>query len=327
MKRRLPRSLLLASVCSAAALALACDSAIPTAPTGTILTISANPSQISLNGSSSITVVGRKPNGSPLNEGTEIFFSTDLGSINPAVVAVDRDGVARTTLRGDGRVGAASVQARVGSGSTGEGGSGAATIEVLVGRSAGAISLQATPTSIPEEFGNEDVPNETTQVALLALVRDDQGQPLADVSVNFSTQVGSLASGGSFITTNSRGEARDTLRVSEGDINTVAGNTFEVTAQGASGSGGVQSDSATISILRKPVARFSFTRNQLTVVFEDESTGNPTSWRWDFGDGGTSNSQNPSHTYSSAGTFTVTLTATNTAGSSEFSRSVTVDTT
>jgi PKD repeat protein len=53
----------------------------------------------------------------------------------------------------------------------------------------------------------------------------------------------------------------------------------------------------------------------LTVDFTDQSTGNPTSWSWTFGDGGTSTQQNPSYTYNSAGIYTVTLTATNACGS------------
>lgn len=52
-----------------------------------------------------------------------------------------------------------------------------------------------------------------------------------------------------------------------------------------------------------------------TVQFTDLSSGSPTSWVWSFGDGSTSTSQNPSHHYTSAGTFTVTLIATNTYGS------------
>jgi len=52
-----------------------------------------------------------------------------------------------------------------------------------------------------------------------------------------------------------------------------------------------------------------------TVTFTDLSGGNPTSWSWNFGDAGTSTQQNPSHVYASAGTYTVTLTATNGAGS------------
>jgi PKD repeat protein len=53
----------------------------------------------------------------------------------------------------------------------------------------------------------------------------------------------------------------------------------------------------------------------LTVTFTDQSTGSPTSWNWTFGDGGTSTARNPSHTYSNAGTYTVSLTATNGCGS------------
>jgi trimeric autotransporter adhesin len=44
------------------------------------------------------------------------------------------------------------------------------------------------------------------------------------------------------------------------------------------------------------------------VAFTDSSTGSPTSWSWDFGDGGTSTAQSPSHTYQAAGTYTVKLT-------------------
>lgn len=54
----------------------------------------------------------------------------------------------------------------------------------------------------------------------------------------------------------------------------------------------------------------------LTVNFTDTSTNTPSSWLWNFGDGNTSTLQNPSHIYSSAGTYAVTLTATNVCGSS-----------
>ena len=52
----------------------------------------------------------------------------------------------------------------------------------------------------------------------------------------------------------------------------------------------------------------------LAVTFTDASTGGPTAWLWNFGDGGTSTGQNPVHTYSSAGIYTVTLTASNADG-------------
>lgn len=63
------------------------------------------------------------------------------------------------------------------------------------------------------------------------------------------------------------------------------------------------------------------------VSFSDLSINNATSWLWDFGDGNTSTDQNPTHTYSDEGTYTVVLTATNNFGSNVVSQSnyVTVD--
>jgi PKD repeat protein len=54
----------------------------------------------------------------------------------------------------------------------------------------------------------------------------------------------------------------------------------------------------------------------LPVRFTDTSTGTPTAWRWNFGDGGTTTTQHPEHVYASPGTYTVSLVATNGAGSS-----------
>ncbi len=48
--------------------------------------------------------------------------------------------------------------------------------------------------------------------------------------------------------------------------------------------------------------------------FIDNSTGSPTSWLWDFGDGSTSKEQNPIHVYGAMGGYTVTLTVENTGG-------------
>ena len=58
----------------------------------------------------------------------------------------------------------------------------------------------------------------------------------------------------------------------------------------------------------------------LTVQFVDASMNTPNSWVWSFGDGGTSSLQNPAHTYTAAGSYTVTLTASNIVGSNTVSQ-------
>ena len=61
-----------------------------------------------------------------------------------------------------------------------------------------------------------------------------------------------------------------------------------------------------------------------TVGFLDQTTNNPTSWEWDFGDGNLSTEQNPNHTYTESGEYLVCLTASNSLGSSTFCSTVLV---
>jgi gliding motility-associated-like protein len=75
-----------------------------------------------------------------------------------------------------------------------------------------------------------------------------------------------------------------------------------------------------IIVLAPPVANFKgddtvTCSNSLTVNFTDLST-NATNWSWNFGDGNTSIAQNPSHTYTGYGSYTVTLTVSNSTGCS-----------
>jgi PKD repeat protein/C1A family cysteine protease len=59
----------------------------------------------------------------------------------------------------------------------------------------------------------------------------------------------------------------------------------------------------------------------LTVQFTDQSMGVIQAWEWDFGDGETSNEQNPSHTYNEPGNYTVVLTVNTVGGSHTESKS------
>lgn len=78
------------------------------------------------------------------------------------------------------------------------------------------------------------------------------------------------------------------------------------------------------SFAQAPVANFTAIPTTgclpMLVNFTDQSTGNPTSWQWDLGNGVTSTSQNPSSIYTLPGVYTVTLTVTNANGSHTLTR-------
>jgi beta propeller repeat protein len=79
---------------------------------------------------------------------------------------------------------------------------------------------------------------------------------------------------------------------------------------------------------KMPAANFSSNTTEgyapLSVQFNDTSTGAPTQWFWNFGDGANSTEQNTTHTYSAAGNYTVNLTVNNTNGTDSKSSYVAV---
>ena len=74
-----------------------------------------------------------------------------------------------------------------------------------------------------------------------------------------------------------------------------------------------------------PVANFTFTIDNLNVQFTNQSR-NATTYLWSFGDGTTSDFVNPSHTYPGAGTYYVTLQATNSERNHQISKQVVIKT-
>ncbi|MFJ7249751.1 collagenase [Kitasatospora sp. NPDC098652] len=77
-----------------------------------------------------------------------------------------------------------------------------------------------------------------------------------------------------------------------------------------------------------PTAAFSAAPTGLAVQFTDQSTepgGSIASWAWNFGDGATSTSRNPAHSYTAAGSYNVSLTVTDGKGrTNTVTQSVTV---
>lgn len=82
------------------------------------------------------------------------------------------------------------------------------------------------------------------------------------------------------------------------------------------------SDTMIITVEALPIAAFSsFADDSLNIDFTDLSTG-ATSWYWDFGNTSTSTQQNPSQTYQTTGSYTVTLIITSAGGCTDTAISV-----
>lgn len=401
----------------------ACDKASPVAPAGTTITLSVNPTRINLDGQATVTAIVRRDNGAPVNPGTVVNFSTSLGEIDPEDAPTDNTGVARTTLRGAGQIGIATVSASTGPVAP-------VSVDVQIGSLASSMTLQASPTSVGESGGEVDLlavvrddagqllPNlavnfatttgtldslgaalltnergeardrlvvteidiialgadvitvtafgategaalleATTEIGirglvsfitlqvspgsvpqdgtlpgqpldLLALVQDDVGRAVESAAVAFSTEVGTLGSGGAVRLTDENGQARDTLSVTAADIDALGRRTFTVTAETVDFSGAQLRDTFQVNVQTgAPIAQFDWVISVQPrgVQFTNRTIGlAPIDYRWSFGDGAESAAANPFHTYAVAGTFTVTLTATNDLGTDTFVDNVTV---
>ena len=181
--------------------ALGCDKATPVAPNGTALTISANPSQVGLNGSSTITVVGRKPDGNPLNPGTEIRLSTNRGTIDSVVTTGD-GGRATATFRADGRQGDAMITAMTGGNvmvmtTVQVGQSDATRPTVLVSVAPNTVPVQGTATITVIARNADGTPVGAGQTVILTTnlgsIRPERPQTRADGTATATLQAGTQA--------------------------------------------------------------------------------------------------------------------------------------
>ncbi len=186
---------------------LAWDSANPVAPTGSVLSISANPTQINLSGGSSqITVTGFKPDGNPLNPGTQVLISTDIGNLFDATsgggqvstIEVTSGGQALAFLRGDGRAGPATVTATL---ATSAEATATATVQIGVPvTDQPTLTLSASPAVI----------NLSETSSISALARASDGTSLgAGQQIRLRTTLGTLSD--ETLVTDGNGEARTTL--------------------------------------------------------------------------------------------------------------------
>ncbi len=335
----------------------------PVAPERTLFSISAHPALIAPFATSIIEVRALHPTGVPIREGTEISFSAEMGSID-AVATTDEDGIARATFRSDGRAGMARITATSGAEGqdgtistevevrdTNLVASFSATASGLtVDFQDTSTSTGGPPTTWEWRFGDgatsgERNPEHTYQQAGTYTVRltvsNPEGSDTASRPLGVSGALARFSYSASNLVVSFTDESDPpplTLewRFGDGTTSNLAnpvhtygrGGSFTVRLTITTPSAGSASTSEVVIVedeaVEPPVANFTIDSNALTVIFNDASTGSPTNWAWAFGDGGTSAQQDPVHTYATAGTYAVSLTARNGGGEDTFSMFVTV---
>ncbi len=275
--------------------AVACGQVDLTAPAGSVLQIIVRPEWVPTGGgTATVTVLGFRPTGAPLPDGTLITFTTTLGRIEPSS-AKTRDGRVDVLFISDDRSGIAKVRAFSGPEASAE-------AEITVGTAIVAdLELRAIPGYVPAGGGN---------IRLIARATARDGNPVPNVPVVFQASAGTLASGGRPVPTDANGEAEDTL----------------FTRQKTEVRASIGTKTATLTLPyaceQRPTPRLNFSPQTPVVgqpvFFNANGSFDPTGpivrYEWDFGDGGGATGPEVVHVYGTVGVFNVTLTVFNDRG-------------
>ncbi len=284
----------------AAAAAAACDKVALTAPKDTTLTLVANATNVPLNAVTELTAILVEPAGTPVQNGTQVTFTTSLGLLDPPE-ARTQNGKATVRFVAGSVSGLAKIRAFSGLLKA------EALIELKVGGSAATrIFLSANPSSVPAVGGS---------VEILATVLDADGNRVSGIPVSFSTSAGSLSSATVF--TDGNGEAKTRLSTTREAIVTASAGT--VTAQTLT----VKVNAApTVTIAVEPTSPIAGQSAAFIFALNTGAAGAATIRELfiDFGDGDKLTLQSPSstirvaHAYRDEGTYTVTATVTDVNG-------------
>ena len=162
----------------------------------------------------------------------------------------------------------------------------------------------------------------TVAIALAASFTYSPASPVAGQTIQFTDTSAGTPTSWSW---NFGDGGTSTARNPSHTYATAGSKTVTLTATNGTGSA---TTTRTVTVVTAIVASFTYAPGSpaagQAVQFTDTSTGMPTSWSWNFNDGGTSTSRNPSHTFAANGTYSVTLTASNATTSNSVTRVVTV---
>ena len=278
--------------------AVSCDKVPLLAPSNTTIRLISNVSVLPTNGSTEITAVVIEAAGTPVQNGTVVTFTSSLGTVDPREARTS-NGQVTVRYNSGGQSGTAKVGAF-------SGGSKSDDLEILVGSAAaGGVSVRANPAIVPSTGGSAEI---------IATVVDTGGNPLRGAPVTFSTTFGTLSAASAI--SDSAGEARTQLTTNvEAKVTARVGggttaSTGEVTVQarsvptvtitaGTNNTGEV--GIPMVFTLEPPAAATSNAIREVIVNFGDGTVRNL---------GSLLARTTVAYTYSRAGVYTVTATAT-----------------
>ena len=283
------------------------------APTGAVLTLVSSTTALSFNGTAAINARILTSGGQPAPDGTVVRFATTLGTVEPVEV-VTAAGVATTNFNAGVASGTAIVTAS--SGSVG----GDNGLRIAIGVAAVArVQVTATPPSVPFNGG-------TSVIAAVAI--DAANNPLVGIPVTFSTSTGAIIAPAS-LKTDPKGIAEATLTANQRV--TVTATAAAAPSDPGFGAVGSTQGSVVVTALPQPVPVVTVVAPpnavaQTPVLFTIGAVPAPgsnttiTSVLVDFGDGGRVNlgsggaAITVQHLYATGGSYTVTVTATDSGG-------------
>jgi hypothetical protein len=268
-----------------------CDKAQLLAPSGSTVTLTTASSYVPTGGTTQVTAFVAEASGTPVQNGTTVRFSTNLGRVEPVEMQTSNGYATATFVAGDAS-GVADVRANSGatggSTSTTEGASNSNVVQITVG-AAGVetVVLAANPSTVPAGGGTVD---------LIASVTAKDGRSLQGIVVTFVASAGRV--GSTTVVTDGSGRAVTTL-------------TTDRTTTVKASAGAKTSSEVTITALANVTATLSATGAvpvigvgqqwtfTATLSPANDTGAQPVSFDWNFGDGATvtTNGNSTAHVY------------------------------
>jgi hypothetical protein len=291
------------------------------APGLSTISLSTSSSIVQANGTAEIRATVLEGSGTPVQNGTTVTFTTNLGKVSPAETKTV-NGVATVQFVANGQSGIAVIRANSGAAKSADSTATTTTapsIQLTVGGAAASrIGLTANPSTVPFAGGTSTI---------VANVVDASGNPLGSVAVTFSTDAGSLST--AVATTDQSGNAQATLTTNKSA-------TVTATAGGSTGTGATATTPATgtvkvnvnapgtVTVTTSPAPPTAAIVGQpvsVSVTLTPSASGTAVQRVvLDFGDGVSSTlggtSTSVPHTYTRTGNYVIRATAFDTFGDS-----------